>query len=314
MFGHGVLDYLNTYGHSFSLEKEELRNIIFDPYWYKGKVLLRSIPMQLDNDDEKELLIIVKHIGTVSSRFSEGAILPVNITDQNILEIIPNNFGEAYHARCEQIDITHDLSQDGQNDILFYCEWHLYDLSSITHFVFGWSEDGVYRVGQTEPMDWKGENRPYVVEVADVDSDGFDEIVWRELCDNEDNEQCDVGKTFSWQNTVTNSEEPINIPTYSFECDLLLDGLEICLSGLRHAILTHTDPTIPEKITQLLNNLPPDDPKIRPYINQLSYLLGYQYELSGDDERAVSTYLHLIQEYPASPWSWLAWARLEPTD
>lgn len=29
-------------------------------------------------------------------------------------------------------------------------------------------------------------------------------------------------------------------------------------------------------------------------------------------ETAVPTYLDLIQRYPTSPWSWLAWARLEP--
>lgn len=29
-------------------------------------------------------------------------------------------------------------------------------------------------------------------------------------------------------------------------------------------------------------------------------------------ETAVLTYLDLIQRTPTSPWSWLAWARLEP--
>lgn len=29
-------------------------------------------------------------------------------------------------------------------------------------------------------------------------------------------------------------------------------------------------------------------------------------------ETAVATYLDLIQQAPSSPWSWLAWARLEP--
>ena len=48
--------------------------------------------------------------------------------------------------------------------------------------------------------------------------------------------------------------------------------------------------------------------------SHLIYLLGLNYELSGDEETAVSTYVDLIQRYPTSPWSWLAWARLEPVE
>jgi hypothetical protein len=48
--------------------------------------------------------------------------------------------------------------------------------------------------------------------------------------------------------------------------------------------------------------------------SQLMYLLGLDYELSGEEETAVATYLDLIQHYPTSPWSWLAWARLEPVE
>ena len=86
------------------------------------------------------------------------------------------------------------------------------------------------------------------------------------------------------------------------------------IENLTDSILAQTDPTIPEKITQLLNYLPTDDPDAQPYIEHLTYLLGYFYELSGDEENAVSTYLELIQQYPTSPWSWLAWARLEPVE
>jgi hypothetical protein len=83
---------------------------------------------------------------------------------------------------------------------------------------------------------------------------------------------------------------------------------------LQKAVLNQNDPTIPEKITQLLNYLPADDPEAQPTIEHLTYLLGYFYELGGEDESAVSTYLDLIQRYPTSPWSWLAWARLEPVE
>ena len=48
--------------------------------------------------------------------------------------------------------------------------------------------------------------------------------------------------------------------------------------------------------------------------SHLIYLLGLSYELSGAEETAVATYLDLIQQFPTSPWSWLAWARLEPVE
>jgi hypothetical protein len=96
--------------------------------------------------------------------------------------------------------------------------------------------------------------------------------------------------------------------------DVAEDSVYFYTSKLQTAVLTQTDPTVPEKITQLLNYLPPDDPDARPYIEHLTYLLGYFYELSGEGETAVTTYLDLIQQYPTSPWSWLAWARLEPVE
>lgn len=83
------------------------------------------------------------------------------------------------------------------------------------------------------------------------------------------------------------------------------------LITLNTAVSQQTDPDIPNQITQLLNYLPTDDPEAEPFREHLTYLLGYHYELSGDAETAVATYLDLIQQAPSSPWSWLAWARLE---
>jgi hypothetical protein len=104
----------------------------------------------------------------------------------------------------------------------------------------------------------------------------------------------------NWENLEGFLDEPKYIGDY--------------IEGLTDLILAQTDPTVPEKITQLLTYLPTDDPEAQPYIEHLTYLLGYFYELSGDEETAVSIYLDLIQRYPTSPWSWLAWARLEPME
>ncbi|KAA3662963.1 MAG: tetratricopeptide repeat-containing protein [Chloroflexi bacterium] len=61
----------------------------------------------------------------------------------------------------------------------------------------------------------------------------------------------------------------------------------------------------------LLSRLP-DDAEVEPLRHQLLFLRGYHYELSGEEETAVSHYTTLIQQAPDSPWSWLAWARLKP--
>ena len=86
------------------------------------------------------------------------------------------------------------------------------------------------------------------------------------------------------------------------------------LATLTDSVITQSDPTISTKITDLLNYLPSDDPEAQPYREHLTYLLGYHYELSGDEEYAVSIYTDLIQHAPSSPWSWLAWSRLEPVE
>jgi len=43
LFGRGVIDFLNTYGHSLDVTKEQQFKIITDLYWYKGKIALQSI-------------------------------------------------------------------------------------------------------------------------------------------------------------------------------------------------------------------------------------------------------------------------------
>lgn len=103
-----------------------------------------------------------------------------------------------------------------------------------------------------------------------------------------------------WEQLDGFLEKPVSISTY--------------IQYLTDSILTQTDPTIPTQITDLLDYLPTDDGEARPYREHLTYLLGYHYELSGDADTAVATYLSLIQQTPDSPWAWLAWARLEPVE
>ena len=79
------------------------------------------------------------------------------------------------------------------------------------------------------------------------------------------------------------------------------------------AVLSPERPdTLPDDLIALINYLPPDDPEAHYLILQLTYMLGYTYEQEGREEEAIAAYLALIQQAPESPWSWLAWARLEP--
>lgn len=86
------------------------------------------------------------------------------------------------------------------------------------------------------------------------------------------------------------------------------------VAEVQTAVLHQTDPAISTTITNLLYYLPGDEPEARSFIEHLTYLLGYHYELNGDEVQAVNTYLSLIRQNPASPWSWLAWARLDPAN
>jgi len=281
--------------------------------------------MQLDDDLDTELLLFMYNTDTPSGA---GAYIPVNITPQNHLQIIPNDFGSVYEQGCWRIETTHDLNHDRQDDILLFCDFSKPGFSISQQIVFGWGEKGVFRIGETDSELWKGEQMPYEVDVDDVDLDGFEEIVWRTRCDEGIEVQCEVVKTFSWDVSDVNTDSTIAPVDFSV-CEQLegtfkvkeVNGLrlvdsnsniEICFFHLKSAVLAHSAPNIPNQIFDLLDYFPANDPDAQPYIQHLTYLLGYYYELRGEEETAVTTYLTLISQYPTSPWAWLAWARLEP--
>ncbi|MBE2224738.1 MAG: tetratricopeptide repeat protein [Anaerolineae bacterium] len=83
---------------------------------------------------------------------------------------------------------------------------------------------------------------------------------------------------------------------------------EMILSGERPF------PDLQNELSDLIDTLPNNTPSRQLMHNRLLYLSGLTYELAGDDDQAVATYLDLIQQSPSSPWSWLAWARLAPVE
>jgi hypothetical protein len=66
-----------------------------------------------------------------------------------------------------------------------------------------------------------------------------------------------------------------------------------------------------QKIENLVDFLPADDPTVTLINQRLRYLLGLSYEFQEKPEQAIALYLSIIRESPNSLWSWLAWTRLK---
>jgi hypothetical protein len=85
-------------------------------------------------------------------------------------------------------------------------------------------------------------------------------------------------------------------------------AMEQYLRQLADQILAGSLPA--EEIEELLVHMPVDNPAVEPYYAHLLFFLGYYYELNGESDLALDHYLRLINTYPSSVWSWLAWARI----
>jgi len=142
--------------------------------------------------------------------------------------------------------------------------------------------------------------------------DGFSEVANQTVFEEPILQELD--REFFWLNvTSTQTDETTSwkeLDGFSNESEDIGDYIRT----LTDDVLTQSDPALPTKITDLLAYLPTDDPEVQPYREHLTYLLGYYYELSGNVDQAVTSYLDLIQQAPSSPWSWLAWARLAPVE
>ena len=102
------------------------------------------------------------------------------------------------------------------------------------------------------------------------------------------------------------------------EAEFNIDGnFGLYVHDLTRRSLAQEQPsTTLNEIQILLSYLPKDEPdaELQSLRHHLLFLIGYHFELAGEEETAVTHYLNLIEEAPDSPWSWLAWARLEPVE
>jgi hypothetical protein len=83
------------------------------------------------------------------------------------------------------------------------------------------------------------------------------------------------------------------------------------LADLTNRVITQNEQTLnADVIDNLLAYLPTDSNEVQQIVEFLYYLRGLNYELMGDEEMAVDSYLMLLELNRSSPWSWMAAARL----
>lgn len=77
------------------------------------------------------------------------------------------------------------------------------------------------------------------------------------------------------------------------------------------AVLAPTIPAnLPEQIIAYLATTQ-EEVYIARYRPRALYLLGFSYERLGQETNAITTYINLINQYPNSAWSQLAWTKLQ---
>ncbi len=234
-----------------------------------------SQTINLDNDPEDEWMLFI----------AEGDLLlimdAVNGRYQaSLIESLPR------HQGSPQISIQ-DLTNDGNNDIFIQiepgesCEENLDQMGWQALITFQESE---YKIFTESTCNTNETTFPNAPSIASQVTPPF----WDELADQ-----------FLWEADVYISHE---------------NGFGNYLDTLTEQIISQTAPNdIYDTLSALLLALPSDDPVADVTRPRLHFLLGMHSELAGEAETAVSHYTTLIQQAPDSPWSWLAWARLEPT-
>lgn len=84
------------------------------------------------------------------------------------------------------------------------------------------------------------------------------------------------------------------------------------LESLERRVLTGKEFGDSEDIDVLMSNISQENPEASGVLARLLYLKGMSFELENREELAIAQYKKLIQGYVNSPWSWLAFARIEP--
>jgi hypothetical protein len=110
------------------------------------------------------------------------------------------------------------------------------------------------------------------------------------------------------------SEQPVLFGPDDFQ--ITVAGEKAALSdhlyNLSQRLIDGEDPAVIRRVfEETLRKVPPDQINAALAIRQLTYLIGYSFELEGRPTEAIAAYRSLIEAAPDSYWSWLAYARLE---
>ena len=144
--------------------------------------------------------------------------------------------------------------------------------------------------------------------LADNDHDGFADVA--------------VAEAAQWYETLPPLEpaDPPVWPTNAEWSDMLRAATQAQATQeaepeVLSAIFEGADPAETRAaLTQIRDDLPGADPASLLYRQRLTYLIGLSYELEGQKELAVATYLQVILANPDSLWSHLAAIHLAPVE
>lgn len=207
--------------------------------------------------------------------------------------------------------LNQDITGDGYPEIAFAAP--LLDpsgektgnyLVSITSMV----SEGIILAVTTRTTVPTGEQLNLAEILADHDYDGFSDAA--------------VAEAARWYDAMPPLEpvDPPIWPTYSEWNDMLVAAhqaqfqIEAEPESLT-ALFEGADPAETRAaLTQILDDLHGTDPSTLLYRQRLMYLVGLSYELEGQADLAVATYIHVIIANPGSLWSALAACNLAPVE
>ena len=234
-----------------------------------------DFPFEMDNGSEEIWLGFI-HTNLIAWHLEDGKWWPSTI------------FRFESPIKDAQLD-ARDLTEDGQTDLIVsvalkapqYCHYAENKDEEYQLILFTFSSEGTQLISENTVC----ENPP---SISQIDFDYFDEKIGEEYL-------------VSWY------------------LDIQADGqtwiFVYRIGELTNQVLSQTNLATTRAIIQdLISQIPEDDKGGELASFRLMYLIGLSFEMSGEEENAVNTYLNLIRQAPASPWSWLAWARLEPVD
>jgi hypothetical protein len=323
-FGSDIDRYLSPEVYPISWEPYPPRVC---PYWdlLRSDLGFRLLPYDSDVDkvlSERDFPVIAQTNLNIDAD-ADLELIAVLDVGQPLLAVIDSGddgiriypIDYLFHTPVSIQSNTFDANEDGILDILIVADLGIVESLYNDSFCLPNSEDYYLLLVTIDgEHDYKSKSRVlacYPYSPFDLQTDGgMKEFV----ASMRDVESCDYCGTEYFQDT----EEEILPKWISLEGFLEEPRNDAVAFNyyheLRNRVIDEQDRSpVREEIQALIDFLPSDEPAVVVLLPELIFYIGLSYELDGNEAKALDTYLDLIQEYPESPWSWLAWSRIEPS-